>query len=60
MPIQPKGGALLGHLAEVEGIEVVGIARNRRAATRLAQVTQFEVFLVDLMLPSFRSIDVIG
>jgi DNA-binding NarL/FixJ family response regulator len=57
----PGGGdALSAHLDEVEGIEVVGVARNRRAAIRQAETTQPDVLLVDLMLPGYRSIDVIG
>jgi DNA-binding NarL/FixJ family response regulator len=61
-----EGGALLARLEDqaltnegVEGIEVVGVARNRRAAIQLAETTQPDVLLVDLMLPGYRSIDVV-
>jgi DNA-binding NarL/FixJ family response regulator len=57
----PGGGdALSAHLEELEGVEVMGVARNRRAAIRQADTSQPDVMLVDLMLPGFRSIDVIG
>jgi DNA-binding NarL/FixJ family response regulator len=55
-----EGGALSAHMDEVEGIEVVGVAHNRRAAISQPETTQPDVLLVDLMLPGYRSIDVIG
>jgi CheY-like chemotaxis protein len=55
-----EGSALPARLEEIEGIKVVGVARTRRAAIRQAEANPPEVMLVDLMLPSFRSIDVIG
>jgi DNA-binding NarL/FixJ family response regulator len=55
-----EGGTLLARLKGVEGIEVLGVAHNRRAALQLAGTTQPDVLLVDLMLPGYRSIDIIG
>jgi DNA-binding NarL/FixJ family response regulator len=57
----PGGGdALSAHLNEVEGIEIVEVARNRRAAQQAAETAQPDVLLVDLMLPGYRSIDVVA
>ena len=46
-------------LAGMQGIEVVGIAYNQRAALDLAKGIQPDVMLVDLMLPGYHSIAVI-
>lgn len=54
-----EGQALPARLHEVEGIEVVGVARSERAAMQLAETTQPDVLLVDLMLPEYRSIQVV-
>ena len=54
-----RGDALLAGLAEIQGVEVVGVAHNQRAAHQLAKAIQPEVLLVDLMLPSYRSISII-
>jgi DNA-binding NarL/FixJ family response regulator len=54
-----EGQALPARLHEVEGIEVVGVARNGQAAIHLAETTQPDVLLVDLMLPDYRSIQVV-
>ncbi len=55
-----EGSALPARLEEIECVKVVGVARTRRAAIRQAETNPPEVMLVDLMLPSYRSIDVIG
>lgn len=54
-----RGDALLAGLAEIQGVEVVGVAHNQRAAHQLAKAIQPDVLLVDLMLPSYRSISII-
>jgi DNA-binding NarL/FixJ family response regulator len=55
-----EGAALPARLHEVEGIEVVGVARNRRSALSQAETSQPDVLLVDLMLPGYRSIDIVA
>jgi DNA-binding NarL/FixJ family response regulator len=54
-----SGQALSARLAEMEGAEVVGLAHNRNAAKAQAETQQPDVLLVDLMLPGYRSIDII-
>ena len=54
-----KEGLLRDRLSGMQGVEGVGVAHNRRAALRLAKEIQPDVILVDLMLPGYRSIDVI-
>jgi CheY-like chemotaxis protein len=44
----------------LENIEIVGVAYNARAALRQLQDVQADVLLIDVMLPGFRSIDVIS
>jgi DNA-binding NarL/FixJ family response regulator len=43
-------------LVAIQGVEVVGMAHNRRAALQLARDLQPDVMVVDLMLPGYRSI----
>jgi DNA-binding NarL/FixJ family response regulator len=50
---------LKDRLAQLQGIESVGIAHNRRAALRLLEETRPDVMVIDLMLPGHRSIHVI-
>ena len=52
-------GALPKRMNEVEGIEVVGVANNRNTAVAQVEELQPAVLVVDLMLPGFRSIDLI-
>ncbi len=53
------GEALQAQLAQAEGIEIVGVARNRRAAVQKAETLRPDVLLIDLMLPGYRSIDIV-
>ena len=56
----PGGGhALQDILENVEGIEVEVITRNKRMAISEVQAAHPEVLLVDLILPGYRSIEVI-
>ncbi len=56
----PGGGhALQDILEKVEGIRVEVVARNKRMAISELKAANPEVLLVDLMLPRYRSIDVI-
>jgi DNA-binding NarL/FixJ family response regulator len=48
-------GALLDRMAGMPGVEVVGVAHNRRSGLALAEAAQPHVILVDLMLPGLRS-----
>jgi len=54
-----ESGVLQGRISNLEGIEVVGIARNRNTALALVKELQPAVLLVDLMLPGIHSIDLI-
>jgi DNA-binding NarL/FixJ family response regulator len=54
-----EGQVLPVHLGEIEGVEVVGVAHNRNAAKAEAEALQPDVLLVDLMLPGYRSIDIV-
>ena len=57
---EPGREAILkDRLAELKGIETVGVAHNRRAAFDLAKDLEPDVMLVDLMLPGYRSITLI-
>ena len=47
-------------LSNLEGIEIVGVAYNKRAAIRQLKSIQADVLLIDLMLLGLRSIDVIS
>jgi DNA-binding NarL/FixJ family response regulator len=53
------GGALAAHLADIEGVDVVGLVHNRNAAKAEAETLKPDVLLVDLMLPGYRSIDIV-
>jgi DNA-binding NarL/FixJ family response regulator len=55
-----SGQALSARLAEMEGAEVVGLAHDRNAAKAEAETLEPDVLLVDLMLPGYRSIDIMG
>ena len=46
-------------MAEVESIEVVGVAHNRNSTLAQVEELQPAVLVVDLMLPGIRSIDLI-
>lgn len=57
----PSGGGDLRSLIEqVPNIEIVGIAHSQRAAFNHVESTQPDFLLVDLMLPGYRSIDLIS
>jgi DNA-binding NarL/FixJ family response regulator len=57
----PSGEASIrALLGQVEGIEIVGIAHSKRAALKQVEETRPELMLVDLMLPGYRSIDLIS
>jgi DNA-binding NarL/FixJ family response regulator len=56
----PEGGqALSARLDETEGVEIVGVVHNRNAAKAEAETLKPDVLLVDLMLPGYRSIDIV-
>jgi DNA-binding NarL/FixJ family response regulator len=56
----PAGGQLLAaRLGEIEGANVVGVVQNRNAAEVGAETLEPGVLLVDLMLPCYRSIDIV-
>ena len=60
MDADPGGGhALQDILEKVKGIEVEVVARNKRRAISELKAAQTEVLLIDLMLPGYRSIEVI-
>lgn len=52
--------AIQNFLNELENVEIVGIAYNKRAAIQQLQDIQSDVLLIDVMLLEFRSIDVIS
>ncbi|MFC2036573.1 response regulator transcription factor [Chloroflexota bacterium] len=54
-----RGAIYEDTLARMRGVELVDIVHNRRAALQRAKDIQPDVLLVDLMLPGYRSIDVI-
>jgi DNA-binding NarL/FixJ family response regulator len=54
-----QAGALPPRMGEVQGIEAVGVAHNRRVAGSLVESLQPDVLVVDLMLPGYRSIDLV-
>ena len=47
-------------LTKMDGIEIVGVARNKRRALEQADSLEFDVMLVDVMLTGYRSMDVIS
>jgi DNA-binding NarL/FixJ family response regulator len=54
-----ESGVLPKRMKEVEGIELVGVAKNRNAALAQVEDLQPDVMVVDLMLPDFTSIDLV-
>ena len=58
----PSGceAALRSQLDQVPGVELVGIAHSQRAALNQIETTQPDFLVVDLMLPGYRSIDLIS
>jgi two-component system invasion response regulator UvrY len=57
----PSGeGYLRSKLEGIRGVEIVGIAHSQRMALNQVETTQPELLLVDLMLPGYRSIDLIS
>jgi len=50
---------MLKRTSENQGIEVVGVAYNRNAAIAQVEKLQPDVLVVDLMLPGYRSIDLV-
>jgi DNA-binding NarL/FixJ family response regulator len=54
-----EGGVIARRAAEVTGIELVGVAYDRRTSLAQSDSLQPDVLLVDLMLPGYRSIDLI-
>jgi DNA-binding NarL/FixJ family response regulator len=54
-----EGGVIARRAAEVTGIELVGVAYDRRTAVAQSDSLEPDVLLVDLMLPGYRSIDLI-
>ncbi len=54
-----KEGVLKAKAAELQGVELVGIAHNRRSALERVKELQPDVMLVDLMLPAYHGINVI-
>ncbi len=54
------GTAYEDSLAKIGGIEIVGVARNKKTALEQADSIEFDVALIDVMLTGYRSIDVIA
>jgi DNA-binding NarL/FixJ family response regulator len=54
------GTDLQDYLAKIEGIEIVGVARNKKTALEAVETTTAQVMLVDVMLTGYRSMDVIS
>lgn len=53
-------GYLHSMLEGIEGIEIVGIVHSQRMALTQVESTQSDFLLVDLMLPGYRSVDLIS
>jgi DNA-binding NarL/FixJ family response regulator len=53
-------GHLRSKLEAIPGIEIVGISHSQRMALNQVETTQPEFLLVDLMLPGYRSIELIS
>jgi two-component system invasion response regulator UvrY len=49
----------LAYLAEIAGIEVVGVAHSRLVTINQLEEAQPDVLLVDLMLTGYRSIEIV-
>ena len=57
----PSGeGHLRSKLEGIRGVEIVGITHSQRMALNQVETTQPEFLLVDLMLPGYRSVDLIS
>ena len=54
-----SGLALVARLGEVESVEVVSLVHNRNATRAGVEELKPDVLLVDLMLPGYRSIDIV-
>jgi DNA-binding NarL/FixJ family response regulator len=54
-----SGLALVARLGESETVEVVGVVHNRNAARAGVEEQRPDVVLCDLMLPGYRSIDIV-
>lgn len=54
-----RGLALVARLREVESVEVVGLVHNRSATKAGVEELKPAVLLIDLMLPGYRSIDLV-
>jgi DNA-binding NarL/FixJ family response regulator len=57
--VQGAGLALAARLGGIERIDIVGVVHNQNAAMATVQELEPDVLLVDLMLPGYRSIDII-
>jgi DNA-binding NarL/FixJ family response regulator len=53
------GLALAARLGDVESIDIAGVVHNRNAAKAAIRELAPDVLLVDLMLPGYRSIDIV-
>ena len=53
-------GHLRSKIEALRGIEIVGITHSQRMALNQVETTQPELLLVDLMLPGYRSIELIS
>ena len=53
------GGTLATRLAEIADVHVVGVVHNRNAAKAETETLKPDILLVDLMLPGYRSIDIV-
>ena len=53
-------GHLRSKLEGIQGIEIVGIAHSQQMALNQVKSTQAGLLLVDLMLPGYRSVDLIS
>lgn len=57
----PSGGSdLRSQLEAIPGVEIMGIAHSQRAALTQVETIKPGFLLVDLMLPGYRSIDLIS
>jgi DNA-binding NarL/FixJ family response regulator len=57
----PSGeGHLRSKLEAIQIVEIVGVAHSQRMALNQVETTQPELLLTDLMLPGYRSIDLIS
>jgi DNA-binding response OmpR family regulator len=49
----------LGQLDELAGVEVIGLVHTRRSAMQQVETHYPDVLLVDLMLPGYRSVEIV-